>query len=121
MKLEEFSVGNATTNYAWNFSGFSQSSDRVKHTVIPNSYNGMMFTTRDRDNDRYRDMNCASDKGGWWYNACAVINLNGDYECDVTRPTYTGIYVRYIDTTSPGVSATRAVKSVEMIIRTRVE
>ena len=81
-----------------------------------------MFSTRDRDNDRLSDYNCASDlyRGGWWYNRCTPINLNGDYEGDVT-PTGTGIVVSYIDTTSSYTSNTKAVKSVEMIIRTRVE
>ena len=84
-----------------------------------------MFTTRDRDNDyaAYEGGNCASDlhRGGWWYHACGLISLNGDYEGDVTSPTDTGIFVKYIDTTAGAVSATKAVKSVEMIIRTRVE
>ena len=80
-----------------------------------------MFTTRDRDND-LGGINCASDyhRGGWWHRNCARINLNGNYEGDVT-PTLTGILVRYIDTTSDYPRDTKAVKSVEMIIRTRVE
>ena len=80
-----------------------------------------MFTTRDRDNDMRGD-NCASDvlRGGWWYKWCAYINLNGNYEGGVT-PTDTGILVMYIDTTSTSTINTKAVKSVEMIIRTRVE
>ena len=121
IKLETFSVGNAEGNYAWNFSGYSQSSDRVKREIFTGPYNGMMFTTRDRDNDLYGG-NCASDyfRGGWWYNRCTNINLNGYYEGDVT-PTITGILVRNIDTTFGVVYATKAVKSVEMIIRTRVE
>ena len=82
----------------------------------------MMFTTRDRDNDLYGGRNCASHKhrGGWWYTHCTKINLNGNYEGNVA-PTDTGILVSYIDTTSYDPSATKAVKSVEMIIRTRVE
>ena len=121
MKLEEFSVGNATTNYAWNYSWFSQSSDRVKDSVLGSWHNGMMFTTRDRDND-LSGINCASDsrRGGWWYNACAHINLNGNYEGD-RPPTRTGIIVNYIDTTSSTPFNSKAVKSVEMIIRTRAE
>ena len=122
LKLQTFSVGNAESNYAWNYSGYSQSSDRVKGEIFRSSYNGLMFTTRDRDNDGHRGINCASDRhrGGWWYIACTSTNLNGDYEGDVT-PTDTGIFVRYIDTTSFSVSASKAVKSVEMIIRTHVE
>ena len=122
MKLEEFSVGDETTNYRMHYSGYSQSSDRIRGEVFPSRYNDMMFTTRDRDNDdRYN--NCASDffRGGWWYSeGCTYINLNGDYEGDVT-PTATGIIVSYIDTTSAGtVAHSKAVKSAEMIIRTRV-
>ena len=121
LKLQTFSVGDAVSNYVCNYSGYSQSSDRVKQSPFTNWYNGMMFTTRDRDNDRIAG-NCASDqcRGGWWYRACAVINLNGNYEGDVT-PTFTGIYVWFIETTTPDISTTKAVKSVEMIIRTRVE
>ena len=100
LTLETFSVGNAESNYTMHFSGYSQSSDRVQDTVFRDSDNGMMFTTRDRDND-LRGTNCASavHRGGWWYSNCGYINPNGNYEGDVTDPTYTGIVVRYIDTT----------------------
>ena len=121
MKLQTFSVGNAESNYTWNFSGYSQSSDRVKDSVFTIYNNNMMFTTRDRDNDLH-DINCASDhhRGGWWYARCGRFSLNGNYEGDVT-PTVTGILVYYIDTESNRYDDTKAVKSVEMIIRTRVE
>ena len=121
LKLQTFSVGNEESNYAWSFSGYSQSSDRVRRTIFLDNYNGMKFTTRDRDNDEY-GTNCASDryKGGWWYRQCTRIIPNGNYEGDVT-PTDTGISVYYIDTTTRGPSASKAVKTVEMIIRTRVE
>ena len=122
LKLETFSVGDAASNYAWHFSGESQSSDRLTRTIFFSGSQNAMFTTRDRDNDIWDDNNCASDRhrGGWWYDSCGNINLNGNYEGDVT-PTYTGILVRFIDTTSGGPSATKPVKSVEMIIRTRVD
>jgi hypothetical protein len=41
----------------------------------------MQFTTFDVDNDLSSGVNCAvGDKfGGWWFNACADVNLNGLY------------------------------------------
>ena len=39
----------------------------------------MAFTTRDRDNDKYSGNCAASYKGGWWYNLCHTVNLNGQY------------------------------------------
>ena len=43
--------------------------------------NGMQFTTIDVDNDLKSGRNCASSVkfGGWWYKACADVNLNGRY------------------------------------------
>ena len=122
MTLEGFSVGNVASNYQMHFWGYSQSSDRVKRELFRSDYSGTMFTTRDRDNDPL-PINCASHifRGGWWYGMyCGRINPNGNYEGDVT-PTYTGILVRFIDTISGYPSATKAVKTLEMIIRAHVE
>ena len=121
LKLQTFYVGNAATNYAMHFSGYTQSSDRVRDEIFSSIYNDMMFTTRDRDNDRWGD-NCASEqqRGGWWYNACTRINPNGNYEGDVS-PTATGIFVLYIETESGFTRDSKAVRSVEMMIRTRVD
>ncbi|XP_040027041.2 angiopoietin-related protein 3 [Gasterosteus aculeatus] len=44
------------------------------------NHTGMMFSTKDRDNDKHQESNCAHDyTGGWWYNACGDTNLNGRY------------------------------------------
>ena len=122
LKLQTFYVGNAASNYAWNISGFSQSADRIERPIIGGADIGMMFSTRDRDNDIHGSVNCASDlyRGGWWYRACTALNPNGNYEGDVT-PSNTGIYVRNIDTTSNSARNTKAVKSIELIIRKRAE
>ena len=122
LTLETFFVGNAASNYQMHFSEYFSSSDRVKKTIFYSAYNGSMFTTRNRENDRRDGANCASDlhRGGWWYTACGRINLNGNYEGDVT-PTSTGIVVYFIDTISGSIQSSKAVKSVEMIISTRVE
>jgi ficolin len=43
-------------------------------------HNGMAFSTKDRDNDTYKSVNCAADyKGGWWYYSCHNVNINGLY------------------------------------------
>ncbi len=41
--------------------------------------NGMMFSTRDRDNDKYKIGNCAVSKGAWWHKNCASGRLNSKY------------------------------------------
>ncbi|XP_076333988.1 techylectin-5B-like [Tachypleus tridentatus] len=42
-------------------------------------HNNMMFSTKDKDNDK-NSGNCVENyKGGWWYNSCYFSNLNGMY------------------------------------------
>ena len=123
VKLHVFYVGNAQGKYQMFFSGYSQTSDRLVKDMFPNVYNGAKFTTWDRDNDSLGSRNCATQKhrGGWWYTGCGPTNLNGNYEGDVTT-TNTGILVLNIDfVTGLGIPRTKAVKSVEMIIRKRVD
>ncbi|KAM3605169.1 uncharacterized protein V6R79_021695 [Siganus canaliculatus] len=44
------------------------------------NHTGMMFSTKDRDNDKHQDSSCALNyAGGWWFNACGDVNLNGRY------------------------------------------
>ena len=43
------------------------------------SHSQLAFTTKDQDNDE-SGSNCASSEiGGWWYNNCGQVNLNGHY------------------------------------------
>ena len=54
-------------------------------------HNGRKFSTIDVDNDLESGINCAADGklGGWWYNICADVNLNGLYG---TVSSYGAIY-----------------------------
>lgn len=39
-----------------------------------------MFTTKDRDNDKYNGTNCAvRNHGGWWYGMCRHLGINEVY------------------------------------------
>eukprot|EP00112_Aurelia_sp_Birch-Aquarium-sp1_P000185 Seg1014.3 transcript_id=Seg1014.3/GoldUCD/mRNA.D3Y31 product="Fibrinogen C domain-containing protein 1" protein_id=Seg1014.3/GoldUCD/D3Y31 len=43
-------------------------------------HNGYKFSTKDRDNDGYRNLHCSQIyKGAWWYFYCHYSNLNGRY------------------------------------------
>ncbi|XP_045181209.2 ficolin-1-like [Mercenaria mercenaria] len=43
------------------------------------NHNGQRFTTHDVDRDSHLTVNCANvERGGWWYNDCGDVNLNGD-------------------------------------------
>lgn len=72
---------------------------------------GMMFTTKDQDNDRY-STNCSRIRfGGWWYKDCAYANLNGRYASSaVKNPNYIYWYLWLSRTTE-------ALKSTRMMIR----
>uniref|UniRef100_UPI00398F1C26 fibrinogen-like protein 1-like protein n=1 Tax=Pristiophorus japonicus TaxID=55135 RepID=UPI00398F1C26 len=47
------------------------------------------FTTMDRDNDN-SGINCASGRGGWWFNACGNVYLNSNY------PYWPGVSIREV-------------------------
>ena len=44
-------------------------------------HNGSMFSTMDRDNDRYTSGDCVDmcGKGAWWHSYCCMSSLNGIY------------------------------------------
>ncbi|CAC5389461.1 Fibrinogen-like protein A,Ryncolin-4,Angiopoietin-related protein 7,Ficolin-3,Ficolin-1-B,Techylectin-5A,Ficolin-2,Ryncolin-1,Tenascin-R,Fibrinogen-like protein 1,Angiopoietin-1,Fibrinogen C domain-containing protein 1-A,Tenascin-N,Ryncolin-3,Tenascin,Fibroleukin,Fibrinogen C domain-containing protein 1,Fibrinogen gamma chain,Techylectin-like protein,Ryncolin-2,Techylectin-5B,Angiopoietin-2,Microfibril-associated glycoprotein 4,Fibrinogen alpha chain,Ficolin-1-A,Ficolin-1,Fibrinogen C domain-containing pro len=81
-EYSEFSVGDATTNYTLNVTGYSGTAgDSLMSTVDNNIYNqnGMMFSTKDKDNDRSSRSCALTFQGAWWYNDCHYSNLNGAY------------------------------------------
>ncbi|XP_062584629.1 fibroleukin-like [Saccostrea cucullata] len=71
-----FYVGNEGTKYKLTVTGYSGTAG----DSLTYPHNGMKFTTKDQDNDRYSGGNCAvSRHGAWWYRSCANSNLNGMY------------------------------------------
>nr|XP_022299376.1 ryncolin-1-like [Crassostrea virginica] len=72
----KFKVGSKSEKYKLMVGGFKGSLG-MKDSFTAN--NGMLFTTKDSDNDGWRS-NCAAYYGnGWWFNACSYTNLNGKY------------------------------------------
>uniref|UniRef100_A0A672Q855 Fibrinogen-like protein 1 n=1 Tax=Sinocyclocheilus grahami TaxID=75366 RepID=A0A672Q855_SINGR len=80
-----FKVDNEQNHYQLQFGVYTGSAgDALSGSYHPEvqwwaSHQGMTFSTRDRDNDRY-DRSCdQEDKSGWWFNRCHSDNLNGFY------------------------------------------
>ena len=74
-KYSNFTITNEATNYTLFVDFYSGSANDRLHY-----HNGMAFTTKDRDNDKYTSGNCAVNyRGAWWYNSCIRSNLNGNY------------------------------------------
>ncbi|PFX27218.1 angiopoietin-related protein 7-like [Stylophora pistillata] len=75
-KYSNFTITNEATNYTL-FVGF-YSGDASDH--LSKEHNGMAFSTKDRDNDKWGN-NCAvSYRGAWWYKSCYDSNLNANFE-----------------------------------------
>ncbi|XP_039265138.2 microfibril-associated glycoprotein 4-like isoform X1 [Styela clava] len=73
-KYSTFSVGGKSTNYAMNVGSYSGSAgDSMAY------HNGMPFSTRDQDNDKW-SLHCGDfTRGGWWFKSCMHSHLNGNY------------------------------------------
>ena len=75
LQYEQFKVASAKDKYKLTVGGFQGT------TTDPMAYhNGMYFTTKDSDNDKWQ-RNCAVDDGGppaggWWYKYCQHIRPN---------------------------------------------
>ena len=79
---DTFEVDDESNKYRLTVSGYSGTAG---NSLGP--YNGMFFTTKNRDNDQ-RGGNCAQIKAGaWWYKMCALSNLNGRYKGDTVDGT----------------------------------
>ncbi|KAK5859550.1 hypothetical protein PBY51_021102 [Eleginops maclovinus] len=86
IELEDWKQDRRSIEYRFNFNG-PESNYTIHLTHLSgelpdpmSNHSGMMFSTKDRDNDNLQGFNCAQDyTGGWWYNACGDTNLNGRY------------------------------------------
>ena len=85
LSYSSFRVGPASSNYQLSVSGYKGIAS------INPLLNGMPFTTKDKDNDKW-SKNCAvdtagSNAGGWWYHSCSNIFINNKYKSSI------GIYL----------------------------
>ncbi|KAM7378965.1 hypothetical protein PAMP_004550 [Pampus punctatissimus] len=86
IQLEDWKQGRRFIEYRFYLSG-PESNYTIHLTHLSgdlpdpmSNHTGMMFSTKDRDNDKNQDSNCANNyTGGWWFNACGDTNLNGRY------------------------------------------
>lgn len=79
---KQFYVDDEAQGYRLHVTGYvGNAGDALTKKNIRDNFtaDGMMFSTKDRDNDMAKDVNCAQlwKSGGWWYNRCAWANLNG--------------------------------------------
>ena len=70
-----FTVGDASSGYLMSVSGYTgDAGDSFTY------HSNMKFSTKDHDQDRRGNGNCAEIyNGGWWYNYCYHTNPNGLY------------------------------------------
>lgn len=72
-KYENFFIDDETGKYRLHARQYSGDAGNALE-----NHDGMMFTTKDQDNDDWERGNCAQmRKGAWWYHSCYDSNLNG--------------------------------------------
>ena len=79
-KYDNFRISGKEQNFTISFGDFTGDIGNSLDGLEWTNNNGQPFTTKDRDNDRKDDGNCAVIEGGpWWHNACSHASLNGRY------------------------------------------
>ena len=74
LHYKQFKVGSSSAEYPLTigrFTGITPTDPFVTHPL-----NNMKFSTPDNDNDQRSGSNCATTRGGWWYNNCYNIDPN---------------------------------------------
>nr|XP_049605186.1 angiopoietin-4-like isoform X15 [Syngnathus scovelli] len=113
-RYDYFSVGRDSLDpekdsYPLLVSGYSgDAGDRLSQ------HSGMMFTTKDHDQDTWNNGNCANNwNGAWWYEKCYWSNLNGLYKATGTCNGANAVWLNL------GGPKHTCLKFVEMKIRPR--
>ncbi|KAJ8011201.1 hypothetical protein DPEC_G00055710 [Dallia pectoralis] len=76
------------------------------------NHTGMMFSTKDQDNNNLEGTHCTNTHtGGWWFNACGETNLNGRYVQGRSRGRRRGIHWK------PNRVATYSLQATQISIR----
>ncbi|CAC5395380.1 unnamed protein product [Mytilus coruscus] len=77
-----FGIGDENSKYILSLNGYSGTAgDSLLNVKNAGRAASQRFTTFDNDNDKHTLGNCAEiEKGGWWYNACDVADLNQLYD-----------------------------------------
>ena len=83
-----FRVSSEADKYRLHISGFS--SPTLRDNMA--GHNNMAFSTKGQDNDNYSGSCAQANQGAWWYNACHLSNLNGQYRSHGTGPEYNSWY-----------------------------
>ena len=81
-KYNSFNVEDSTSQYRLRVSGYSGTAgDAIAASGFSHyNANGMKFSTRDRDHDSKKGVNCAAyNNAGWWFNACSYSFLNNGH------------------------------------------
>ena len=88
VKWTTFSVDSESNKYRLTVGGFDQGTSGLSDRL--SGHNGMLFSTRDRDNDQNSNP-CSNYYGysGWWFNGCYNSHLNYGTS---TGPIYNNYY-----------------------------
>ncbi|KAI8747660.1 BgiBFREP12.8 [Biomphalaria glabrata] len=74
-QYKDFKILSETEKYKLQIGNYSGNA-----TIDLSALNNMFFSTFDRDNDQFSNLNCAErNSGAWWYSYCHISNLNGQW------------------------------------------
>ncbi|GFQ74728.1 techylectin-5A [Trichonephila clavata] len=72
---DTFWIDDENNKYTLRINGYSGNAG----DSMTRKHNNQKFSTKDQDNDSYKESCALHYKGGWWYDACHDANLNGLY------------------------------------------